>query len=192
MSRRVLTMVALGLVALFLGCATRFSPERIRAEIQRQTGRPPLRSIEIDLDNIITRLLMNAIAASKDAQKPLPLAGLTGIQFGSYELEKATGPEARRFDATRIQVRGWEKVVRAQEPGRSIVVLIRERGDVLRDVVLVASSEDGVLYARMRGRLSSELPGALEGSLRKGGLEGLKKLFLSLVPSAEGEQQPAH
>ncbi|NJN63727.1 MAG: hypothetical protein HC882_01825 [Acidobacteria bacterium] len=84
----------------------------------------------------------------------MPFAGLAGLQLAVYDVPGETGPA---IDVTKIAVRGWEPVMRAHDPSRSGMVLIRgsqsSRDGRARvsDLVVVGAGATQVVYARLWG-----------------------------------------
>ena len=163
-----LLAIVLGLAAA--GCATSFSPERVRSEIAAQTGADPQYVFEIQLGRVTMRTIQTALASGGGA---LPLAGLTGFDLAFYEVPAPT-PEGAALDFTRMAIRGWEPVVRARQPGRSALVLAREGRTTINDLVLLGTGGSSAIYARLRGTLSPELPRALGAAFESRGPEGLR------------------
>jgi hypothetical protein len=164
--------VVLGLT--LAGCATSFSPERVRSEIAAQTGKAPQYVFEIQLGRVTMGMIQAALAGGGEA---LPLGGLTGFDLAFYDVP-APGGQGSPLDFTRMAVRGWEPVVRARQPGRSALVLVREGGEAITDLVLLGAGESGAIYARLRGTLSRELPRALGEAFQRRGPEGLRDELL--------------
>ncbi len=179
MARRSLRLAWLaGLVLAASGCATQFSPEAIRAEITRQTGQEPDRTLEVDVGRVTMALAKSALGVSADPS--LPLSGLTGLQLGFYSMPRPSVATGTVLDFTRMRVRGWEQVVRTRDASRSAMVLVRESGDTLDDLVLLASGDQQVLYARLRGRLSRDLPSSLGDAVQRRGLNDVKTELMLL------------
>ena len=163
----LLTMLlALGLV----GCATSFSPERVRSEIATQTGQDPQYVFEIQLGRVTMHMIRTALGAGG---KSLPLAGLTAFDLAFYDVP-APGTQGAPLDFTKMPIRGWEPVVRTRQPGRSAVVLVREGHATVEDLVLLGAGESTAIYARLRGTLNPELPRALGDAFQDRGPEGLR------------------
>jgi hypothetical protein len=165
-------------ILLLFGCATRFSPEKIRDELARQSGRDPLTSFELNLGRFTTLLIKRALDVETD--DVLPLSGLEQLQVAVYESPSEAGPA---MDVTRIPVRGWEQVVRFHDQKRSGLVLIRGSGDGIGDLVVVGAGRKTVLYARLRGTLSVKLPEALGKALRDSGPEAVRDTLIELGAS---------
>ncbi len=147
------------------GCVARFSPATVRDEIARQNGDEPRIAFELQLGRIATSLIQSALL-DRGADADLELAGVDRLELAVYEASGARGPA---LDATEISARGWETTLRFLDSTRSGVVLTRSCGGRIGDLVLVGSGPRTVVYARLRGELSAELPAALGETLRADG-----------------------
>ena len=164
-------LLAMVLGLSLAGCATSFSPERVRSEIAAQTGEDPQYVFEIQLGRVTMRIIRTALAGGRGSS--LPLAGLTEFDLAFYDVPSPSAQGAP-LDFTRMAIRGWEPVVRTRQPGRSALVLVREGGATLNDLVLLGAAESSAIYARLRGTLSPELPRALGDAFQSRGPEGLR------------------
>ena len=117
--------------------------------------------------------MVQAVLAGGRTGGSLPLAGLTGFDLAFYEVP-APGPQGASLDFTKMAVRGWEPVVRTKQPGRSALVLVREGGSTIEDLVVLGAGSSNAIYARLRGTLSPELPRALGDAFQSRGAEGLR------------------
>ncbi len=166
-----------GLVAaaiLFGACATNFTPELVRKEIATQNGEDPLSAFELNLGRFTTLLIKSALAG-EDGE--LPFAGLSSLQLAVYEVSPDSGPA---LDVTRFSFTGWDQVIRVHEQDSSGMVLVQPQRDSIGDLVVVGSGPRKVVYARLTGRLSRELPGALGDVLRDGGPDEVQKILSQL------------
>jgi hypothetical protein len=154
------------------GCATQFSPQWTRQEIARQTGVEPEDSFEFKLEGATMKLAR--VAISRAAGEPAKLGWLSRIHLAIFDL-----PVGRRVDFADMPVKGWDKVIQAQEGGFGLLVLVRTKGDSLGDLAVFAQGENQLLYGRQKGRLDPDLPATIQRVLRTGGLQGLKQEFLS-------------
>ncbi len=175
--RRSVLVAALAAVAS--GCATTFSPDAIRAEINRQTGADPPSVLELNFGRVTMALARSVIGPNADGS--LPLAGLTRFELAVYGVP-ATG---QPLDFTRMAVRGWEPTVRAKTERGSTLVLVRQSGDAIGDLVLVAADAEQALYARLAGRLSRDLPEALGQAVTERGTDGVRRELMSLAEQPE-------
>lgn len=167
-------MAVVATCALLASCATNFSPELMRAEIARQSGEDPLSAFELDLGRFTTLLIKNALAG-EDGE--LPFKGLQSLQVAVYEVPNDSGPA---IDVTQIAVTGWDQVLRAHSPQRSGMVLIRPKADAVGDLVVVGAGPKKVIYARLRGTLSNDLPAALGEVLEDGGPDEVQRVLSQL------------
>ncbi|MCU0222564.1 MAG: hypothetical protein MUF27_00520 [Acidobacteria bacterium] len=188
MKPRAAALLLPGLLLAAAACATAFSPARIRDEIVRQTGQDPQRAFEFTLGPTTMSLARAVLGGTAAEGGGLPLAGLDALELAVYDAPPAP-PEGAGLDFTRMPVTGWEPVVKTRDGARSALVLVRgERDDAIGDLVLVASGERQVLYARLRGQLSRRLPEALAEAVKSGGTEGVKDALMSLSEPASGDQ----
>jgi hypothetical protein len=167
-------LVALSLGSL--GCATAFSPAVIRSEIARQMGQDPRGVFELSLGQP-TMAIAKAVLASASNEGRLPLEGVSAFELAVYEVP-GSGAD---LDFTRMPVRGWEPVVRFREGPKSGFVLVRAQTAVIGDLVVVAGGAKQVLYARIRGRLSPELPEALGRTIKSEDPEAIRRELMSLT-----------
>ena len=176
LNRRVI-WIAVPLVMTLMGaaCATSFSPRTIRDEIARQTGQDPQTAFEFTLGRP-TMALAKALMGGVQSEGPLPFAGLTSFELAVYGVPQSGAD----LDFTRMPVRGWDPVVKARKAPNSAFVLIRPTGDAIGDLVLVAGGTEQVLYARLRGRLSRELPEALGQAVTEGGPDSVKRQLMAI------------
>jgi len=159
---------------LLSGCATNFTPELMRSEIRAQRGESPLAAFELNLGRFTTLMIKSAIAGD-DGE--LPFAGVDSLHVAVYEVSAPSGPA---IDVTQIPVRGWEEVLRMQDPSRSGMVLIKPKGDMVGDLVVVGAGPERVIFARLQGRLSRDLPVRLGSVLREGGPNEVQRVLSEL------------
>ncbi len=174
-------LMAVAVVLVLAGCATSFSPERIRGEIATQTGADPQGVFEFTLGPTTMALARTlfASASTEAAGGSRPLSGLKKLEFAVYDLPPG---RAKALDFTRMRVTGWEPTVRKRDEKGSALVLVRgEEGDTVGDIVLVTAGESQAIYARLSGRLSSKLPQALGDAVASGGTDGVKRELMSLT-----------
>jgi hypothetical protein len=187
--------VLLGLTAIVLigivlpGCATKYSPKTVREEIVRQRGVDPRSSFELKLGRIATYLIKSAMTTQEG---DTPFAGLRGFELAVYGTPEGPGPAV---DVTQFKVRGWEQLVRAHDERRSFMILIRASGstwedsleDAIGDLVVLGAGKEKVVYGRLQGVLSPDLPEKLGELFRGGGPEALADT-LSELSGTQGEE----
>jgi hypothetical protein len=174
--------VALAVLALLAaGCAGSISPQTVRAELVRQSGKPPAREFEFTMGRLTTALLKSAIGPGPDGR--LPLAGLSAIELAVYGLPAGTPNDA--LDFSQMTPYGWENVVRYKEGSRSVLVMIRGGADSIRDLALVAAGASEVVYGRLRGHLPASLPEAIREAVSKDGTASVKRQLLDAAGTNE-------
>jgi len=170
------------LLALALtGCATSFSPDRIRQEIAAQTGADPQSILEFTLGPTMLALARTLFVSEPTgtAGAGQPLAGLRKLEFAVYDLPPG---RADALDFTRMKITGWEPTVRKRDAASSTVVLVRGvEGDTVGDIVLMTAGARQAVYARWSGRLSRSLPEAVGEAVARGGPDGVKRELMSLT-----------
>ncbi len=171
LSRPVLLLAAILPLA---ACATQFSPELIRSEIVRQRGVDPLGVFELELGRFTTLLIKSALAG-EDGE--LPFAGLDSLQLAVYRAPSESGPA---IDVTRIEVVGWDPVVRLHNPERSGLLLTRPRRAAIADLVVVGAGQNKVVYGRLKGTLDRELPRRLGEVFSAGGPDEVQRVLTEL------------
>jgi len=178
-------VLAIAVVLVFAGCATSFSPDRIRSEITAQTGADPQGVLEFTLGPTMLSLARTlfASASAEAAGGSQPLAGLKKLEFAVYDLPPG---RAATLDFTRMRVTGWEPTVRKRDASSSALVLVRgAEGDTVGDIVLITAGESQAIYARLSGRLSRTLPQALGDAVSSGGTDGVKRELMSLTEQSK-------
>jgi hypothetical protein len=176
--KRSLTLVV---ILTLLGCATSFSPDRIRSEIAAQTGADPQGVLEFTLGPTMLSLARTLFASSsaETAGGAQPLAGLKKLEFAVYDLPPG---RAQTLDFTRMSVTGWEPTVRKRDASSSTLVLVRgAEGDTVGDIVLVTAGEKQAVYARWSGRLSRKLPQVIGDAVSRGGTDAVKRELMPLT-----------
>lgn len=178
------------LACLLVGCAAHFSPGTVRQEIVRQRGQDPLSVSEFNIGRFTTLLVRRALVTEGGA---LPFAGVRELQLAVYEVRPAQGPA---IDVTRIGTGGWEPVVRVHDNVRSAMVLIRgtrtsswgtsDATATIGDLVVIGAGQRTVVYARLCGSLSADLPSALGEVVRRGGPDEIRRTLMELGEHPSG------
>ena len=78
-------------------------------------------------------------------------------------------------------MRGWEPTLRMRDGLRSGMVLVRAAGEHIGDLVMLAGGEKNVVFARLRGTLSRDLPRAIGEAVKSGDPEVVQRELQSLA-----------
>lgn len=177
MTQRAFLVLAVTLATLAMACATAFSPAVVRSEITRQTGADPSSVFELNVGRVTLALARSVIGPTADGR--LPLEGLARFELAVYGVPATD----QRLDFTRMEVRGWEPIVRAMTGNGSTLVLTRQPGETYGDLVLLAADREQALYVRLAGRLARELPVALAEAVERRGTDAIRQELMSLSES---------
>ena len=104
-------------------------------------------------------------------------AGLGSLQLAVYEAPSDRGPV---IDVSRIEVVGWDPVVRFTDERYSGMVLIQPKGERIADLVVVGAGTEKVVYARLDGDLDPSLASSLSDLVRSGGPEEVQRVLAQL------------
>lgn len=94
------------------------------------------------------------------------LRSVRGVAVGTYALPRLVDAEALVLPglSARLARRGWAPVVASREDGEAAFLYTRVRGDVLRDLLVVALDGDEMTLVRVNGRFDEASLAALTGS----------------------------
>lgn len=174
-----LRLLALALLLVFVsGCATGFSAQKVRSEIVRQTGSDPQKMFEMNVGRMTMSLAKRMIGPTSGDS--LPLGGLSKFELAVYDLPPDVLSGARTLDFTLMPIRGWEPTVRYKDGPKSGMVLVRESGESIGDLVVLFVGDEKATYVRLRGQLPKELPEAIGEAVRSGSTDEIEEELKSL------------
>jgi len=111
-----------------------------------------------------------------DAREARPyLRDVSHLQVAVYEVEGAPGSEGVRTPAAlqHLMDNGWEMAVRVRDEGELVWVLYRIEKESVREMFVVALSDDELVLVKVRGRLERIMAAALhDASSGEGFLHG--------------------
>jgi len=185
--RKGLAVAALLGAVFASACATQFNAQSVRAEIVRQTGEDPQKAIELYLGPVTMALARHVLAGPARIDGTLPLSGLTSFELAVYGVPSAALSGARPLDFSVMKVRGWEPTLRLKDGLTSGMVLVRSTKEHIGDLVMLVGGDKDVVFARLRGTLSRELPAAISEAVRSGSTEVVRRELQRL---GEPQEQP--
>jgi hypothetical protein len=190
MKNALVVATLLGLV-ITTGCATQFTAESVRAEIVRQTGAEPQKAIEVYLGPVTMALARQVLVGPGSSDETLPLAGLSGFQLAVYGVPAAVASGARPLDFSVMKVRGWEPTLKMRDGLRSGLVLTRASKQHIGDLVMLTGNDREVIFARLRGTLSRELPIKIGEAVKSGTSEAVRRELQKLTEPQKPPAPPA-
>ena len=142
---------------LGISCVRFVGPEDIRHELSGQAG------VKLKQETGFT-FTRSAVWLARHFVKEddFTLEGVRRVEIGVYEVK---GFEDGRqspspLDLTKLE--GWVPIVRVRESGEDVMVLFKEKDDVVRELLVVVAESDEWVLVRIRGKLDRVLEQAIE------------------------------
>jgi hypothetical protein len=148
----------LALIALLgVSCVRFVGPDDIRHDLSIQAGV----NLKQETGFTFTRSAV-WLARKFVKEEEFTLEGVRRVEIGVYEVKGLKkGQEAPSpLDMTKLE--GWEPIVRVHEPGEDVMVLFKEKDDVVRALLIVVAESDEWVLVRIRGKLDQVLEQAIE------------------------------
>jgi len=154
-SRLALAAAALGLLSS--SCVRLIGPEDVRLALSDQAGV----KLRQETGLTVTRSGLWLARQFVDEQE-VPLRGLRRVEVGVYEVEGLRRGRLEPAPLDPAYFKDWTPVVRVREDGEEVLVLLREKDDHVRSLLVVVTEPEEWVLVRMRGRLD----GLIEQALR--------------------------
>ena len=158
MFKMIRTPLWLALIALLgVSCVRFVGPEDIRHDLSDQAGV----KLEQETGFTFTRSAV-WLARNFVKEEDFTLEGVRRVEIGVYEVKDyKRGQDAPApLDLTRLD--GWEPIVRVHEPGEDVMVLFKEKDEVVRALLIVVAEPDEWVLVRIRGKLNQVMEQAME------------------------------
>ena len=149
-----LAVAALGL--LTVSCVRLIGPEDVRQDLSDQAGV----KLRQETGFTVTRSGLWLARQFVDDDE-IPLRGLRRVEVGVYEVQ---GLRHGRLEPAPIDpsyFEDWTPVVRLREDGEEVFVLLREKDDHVRSMLVVVTEPDEWVLVRLRGRLDDLIEQAM-------------------------------
>jgi hypothetical protein len=159
-SERLTLAIIVSLAVVTTGCWFH-GPGEIRREIAETTGREYSQEIGLTLGRTSMAIARLGLKAVDDEDVP-SLKGIRKVQVGIYH--PVSGALAAQ-DGSPLGVDAfptWEPVVRMRDGGENVLVLIQERRDRIRGMLVIVDDGAELVVVRMRGRLDNVLQDAMK------------------------------
>lgn len=152
----------LALMALLSVSCVRFvGPDDIRHDLSIQAG------VNLKQETGFTFTRSAVWLARKFVKdEEFTLEGVRRVEIGVYEVKglKKGQESPSPLDLTKLE--GWEPIVRVHEPGEDVMVLFKEKDDVVRALLVVVAESDEWVLVRIRGKLDQVMEQAIEMAFR--------------------------
>ena len=152
--RRTRMSWALLLIPLLasVACVRLHGPKDLRRELSESAGV----RLEREVGFTVTRsgVWLARIGLGMADESPLSLRGVKRVQVGVYHVDGlARGSDQRSPLEVAKLLPDWEPLVRVREGDEELLVLIDERKESIRGLVVIVAEEDEWVLIRIKGKL---------------------------------------
>ena len=153
---RAATLGGMLTVLLATGCVRLVGPEDVRLELSEQAGV----KLKQETGFTVTRSGIWLARQFVDDDE-VPLRGVRRVEVGVYEVRglKRGLDEPRRLDPAYF--RDWTPIVRVNEDEEQLMVLVREKDESLRAMLVVVAEPEEWVLVRVYGKLDDLLEQAM-------------------------------
>ena len=158
MFRPLRTPLWLALIALLgVSCVRFHGPEDIRHDLSAQAG------VKLKQETGFTFTRSAVWLARKFVkEEDFTLEGVRRVEIGVYEVKGFKGGREAPSPLDMTHLDGWVPIVRVREPGEDVMVLFKEKDDVVRALLVVVAESDEWVLVRIRGKLDRVMEQAIE------------------------------
>jgi hypothetical protein len=142
---------------LGISCVRFVGPQDIRHELSDQAG------VKLKQETGFTFTRSAVWLARRFVKEDdFTLEGVRRVEIGVYEVKgfEDGRQSASPLDLTKLE--GWVPIVRVRESGEDVMVLFKEKDDVVRELLVVVAESDEWVLVRIRGKLDRVLEQAIE------------------------------
>lgn len=165
-------------------------PGDVRREVAAATGADYEREFGLTLGRMSMAVVRWGMKHS-DEELPVSLKRVRKIQVGVYHVRPGNwgdGGGPTPFDPDRLG--GWTPAVAVREDGEDVHLLLRERGERVRAMLIVVSDPDELVIVRMKGDLGEILQDALRYGLEQADRDDLYEPVRTRMEDEEREKPP--
>lgn len=142
-----------------VACVTLHGPDEIKQDLSRQVGVKLDREFSISVNR--GGMWMARKGLKWSGEDEISLKGVHHVDVGIYSVEGLR----KGFEAPRAihpdQFEGWEPLVRVQEEGEHVLVLTREKKEMIKGLLVVVAESDEWVIVRVKGDLNEIFEQAL-------------------------------
>jgi hypothetical protein len=146
--RQIATWCLLVCLVAGTSCIGFRGPEDLRRDLVQATGVELDREVGVSIGRVGVMLVRWFTP-----EREIPLKGVRGIQVGVYEVIDHDDSTSAHGPFEPPVLAGWEPVVRVHEEGESVFVMLYEKQDDIRGMLVVVMDEDEWVLVRVRGKL---------------------------------------
>jgi hypothetical protein len=131
-------------------------PADLRREVSASAG--------IELDRIMALTVGRtgmAIARLVTDGDEIPLRGVRKVEIGIYEVNGLRPGVDARGAIGLPRLEGWHSVVRVRDDEQEVHILLEERDDQIRGMIIVVAEDEEVVLIRIRGKLQHTVEQAM-------------------------------
>jgi hypothetical protein len=178
-SNRVVSIVGLALVlSLFSGCLWAPDLDRVRREIEEQMPGVSfdrqfaisLGPISLGLVRLITRLVPDAAEARSY------LKDLSSVKVAVYDAENIPEDPNLKMPSkleSLVNKEGWEVAAKVRQDTETVWLIYRTQQDEIKDLYVVALSEDELVLVRAHGNIDQLVTKAMRDHVEPNALVGI-------------------
>lgn len=183
LARAVSLFAALVLMLIADGCWFH-GPGEIRDRVSRSTGNEYEQEIGLTLGRTSMAIARFGLRLADEEQ--IPLKGVRKVQVGIYQVRDIGAPSDIGTSILSGSFPEWSPVVRMHEDGESVLVMVREKKDKVRAMLVIVDDADELVIVRMIGNLERMLKEAMRFGFEQA---DRPDLYDSAVENAEWEYE---
>jgi hypothetical protein len=135
-------------LATCASCIGFHGPEDLRRDLVQATG------VEVERESAVSVGRMGVLLVRWfTPEDEIPLRGVRRVQVGVYEVADRGARGYGNGTVDRLELPGWEPVVRVQEDDEDVFVLIRQKEGSIRGMLVVIMEQDEWVLVRVKGKL---------------------------------------
>ena len=154
-------ILALAALALSATACWFHGPGEIRKGIAEATGTTYSQEIGLTLGRTSMAIARLGLRTANDEDIPR-LKGIRKVQVGIYHPVSATPEALEQRPIAPAVLPGWAPIVRMHEDGENVLVMIRQRRDRIRGMLVIVDDGEELVVVRMYGRLDDVLQEAMK------------------------------
>lgn len=175
-------LIVVSILVTCSGCIGFHGPEDLRRDLVQVTG------VELDREmGVSVGRFGVALARWFTPEEEIPLKGVRRVQVGVYEV---TEPAARRLSEP-PSLPDWHAVVEIHDSDEDVFVLMLQREDEIRGLLVVVAEEDEWVLVRVRGKLERVVEQAMRMAFERANRDDLAEPAIADYRASQDESVDA-